>query len=186
MHYNNPVLSGRFPAAFGKDTLTMMKKRMYTLCLLLLLVLSAGCSIKSKEQYQSELLEGDCTVSLEIRCDTILEHMDQLREEVKPLIPEDGAFLAETQVGLPEGATAYDLLEKASKTMDFVLNVTGSGSSSYVVSIGGIGEFDCGQLSGWIFFVNGERPSVGCGAYPLKEGDRVSFLYTCDLGEDLK
>ncbi|MGM9626294.1 MAG: DUF4430 domain-containing protein [Eubacteriales bacterium] len=46
-------------------------------------------------------------------------------------------------------------------------------------------EFDFGDLSGWIYKVNGETPSVGCGDYVLSDGDEIAWLYTCDLGNDL-
>lgn len=159
-----------------------MKRRIF--CFLLpVLVFLTGCSIQSTEEYRADLAEGDQTVILSIRCDTILSNMDRLQEELRPLIPADGILLPATEVGMPEGATAYDLLMKAAKAAGLVVNA--SGSSAYIVSINGIGEYDCGELSGWMFLVNGERPSTGCGGYSLQEGDRIDFCYTCDLGEDL-
>ncbi|HBL41503.1 MAG TPA: hypothetical protein DDY98_08090, partial [Ruminococcaceae bacterium] len=34
-------------------------------------------------------------------------------------------------------------------------------------------------------YVNGKMAPVGCGAYELKAGDKVEWLYSCNFGEDL-
>ena len=46
-------------------------------------------------------------------------------------------------------------------------------------------EFDAGELSGWMYRVNGVFPNKGCSAYTLSDGDVVEWLYTCDLGKDI-
>ena len=56
----------------------------------------------------------------------------------------------------------------------------------YIEGIAYLYEFDYGDLSGWIYHINGAVPSVGCGKYILSDGDRVEWLYTLDLGEDVK
>jgi len=56
----------------------------------------------------------------------------------------------------------------------------------YISGINHIYEFDYGELSGWMYRVNGGTPSVGCGSYILSDGDKIEWLYTCELGEDLK
>ena len=58
-------------------------------------------------------------------------------------------------------------------------------SSVYVEGISNIYEFDCGELSGWMYKVNGWFPNYGCSRYQLKPGDRVEWVYTCDLGDDV-
>ena len=59
-------------------------------------------------------------------------------------------------------------------------------SSYYISGIDNLYEFQFGDLSGWMYLVNGETPSVGCGEYKLSDGDTVQWLYTCDIGNDLK
>ena len=59
------------------------------------------------------------------------------------------------------------------------------GSSGYVSSIGGLAEFACGPGSGWLYFVNGSSPGYGCGSYILSGGENITWIYTCDLGNDL-
>ena len=56
----------------------------------------------------------------------------------------------------------------------------------YISGINYLYEFALGDLSGWIYFVNGESPSVSCDQYQLKDGDFVEWLYSCELGNDLK
>ena len=80
-------------------------------------------------------------------------------------------------VTLNEGSSVYDAL--------CATGVAVGGSSGYVTSIGGLAEFACGATSGWLYFVNGVSPSVGCGSYVLKNGDSVTWIYTLDLGNDL-
>ena len=36
-----------------------------------------------------------------------------------------------------------------------------------------------------MFKVNGVFPNVGCSSYAVKNGDKIEWLYTCDLGEDI-
>ena len=80
-------------------------------------------------------------------------------------------------VTLKKGATVYDAL--------LAMGVSVSGSSSYIRSIGGLSEFDCGDGSGWMYAVNGSYPSVGCGSYTLSGGESILWVYTVDLGNDL-
>ncbi len=42
-----------------------------------------------------------------------------------------------------------------------------------------------GNLSGWMYSVNGWFPNYGCSRYALKDGDIVEWRYTCDLGYDV-
>ena len=46
-------------------------------------------------------------------------------------------------------------------------------------------EFDCGELSGWMYNVNGWFPNYGCSRYALQDGDVIRWRYTCDLGADV-
>ena len=57
--------------------------------------------------------------------------------------------------------------------------------STYVEGIGNLYEFDCGELSGWMYKVNGSFPNYGCSKYILSPGDKIEWVYTCDLGKDI-
>ena len=56
----------------------------------------------------------------------------------------------------------------------------------YIAGINYLYEFEYGDLSGWIYHVNGVSPSVGCADYILKDGDAIEWLYTLNLGEDVR
>jgi hypothetical protein len=63
---------------------------------------------------------------------------------------------------------------------------SGSEGMVYIAGIHYLYEFDFGDLSGWIYHVNGESSSAGCDSYVLSENDTIEWLYTCELGNDLK
>lgn len=61
----------------------------------------------------------------------------------------------------------------------------GQGSTAYVEGIDNVYEFDRGQGSGWMYRINGVFPDRGAGAVTLCDGDKVEWLYTTSLGQDL-
>ena len=63
---------------------------------------------------------------------------------------------------------------------------SGAEGMIYIVGIGYIYEFDFGDLSGWIYYVNGVSPSIGCDQYVLKDGDSIRWLYSLELGNDIE
>ncbi len=116
------------------------------------------------------------SVTLTIRCDNAVGKVNS------GYLPEDGVILPVTEFPLHSGDTVYDLLTAAARQYGIQLESSGM---QYIEGINYLYEFDCGDLSGWVFRVNGETPSVGCGSYRLCDGDRVEWLYTCELGGDL-
>lgn len=58
-------------------------------------------------------------------------------------------------------------------------------NSAYVEGINNLYEFDCGQLSGWMYNVNGWFPNYGCSKYTVQDGDVINWVYTCNLGKDV-
>ena len=42
-----------------------------------------------------------------------------------------------------------------------------------------------GNLSGWMYKVNGVMPNYASSSYLLHENDVVEFIYSCDLGKDI-
>ena len=57
--------------------------------------------------------------------------------------------------------------------------------SAYIEGIGNLYEFDGGPLSGWMYRVTGTFPNKGCSGAAAAPGDRVEWVYTCDLGRDV-
>ncbi len=117
------------------------------------------------------------TVSITIRCDTIAGEAGA---------PRDPVIFPVTEVQIEKGETAFAVLEQIAKENRIPMDFTGSGSSAYVKGIAGLYEFDYGNLSGWIYLINGEEMSIGCGAAEVSPGDRIEFLYTKMLGDDLR
>lgn len=115
-------------------------------------------------------------VTLLIRCDTVIGRRDD--------IPESGDILSES-LGIENGDTVRDVLIRAAREHGLHIDAAG-GKNYYVRAIENISEFDFGDLSGWMYRVNGEFPSVGCSEYVLRDNDRIEWLYTTDMGEDLK
>ena len=58
-------------------------------------------------------------------------------------------------------------------------------NSAYIEGIHNLYEFDCGELSGWMYKVNEWFPNYGCSRYQLRDGDVICWEYTCDLGVDV-
>lgn len=127
------------------------------------------------------------TCTLSVRCDTILENMDSLDPEKEELVPEDGVLFPETEVTFYEGESVFNILQREMKRakvhMEFVN--TPIYNSAYIEGIGNLYEFDCGELSGWMYKVDDWFPNYGCSRYQLQPGDKVEWVYTCDLGRDV-
>lgn len=122
---------------------------------------------------------GPC-VYLSIRCDSLIGIADP------DSIPQDGVILPETRFSLSEGETVYDVLLRAVRNSGIQMENNGTADLAYIAGIGYLYEFDYGDLSGWMYFVNGESPSVGCSGYVLSDGDVIEWRYTTNMGEDLK
>ncbi len=126
-----------------------------------------------------------CTLSIE--CSTILDNMKDLDEEKIELVPEDGIIFAKKEVEFKEGESVFDVLKRETQNnkihMEFV--DTPMYNSAYIEGINNLYEFDCGNLSGWMYKVNDWFPNYGCSRYQLKDGDVVEWVYTCDLGRDV-
>lgn len=123
--------------------------------------------------------ESADTCAISISCLRALEYAD-LDPDIRAALPGDGIILR-TAVEVTENMTAYDVLQYASDENGIELD----GSSSYVSGIGGLCEFDCGVLSGWMYRVNGEFPDIPLDELLVQAGDEVELLYTCDMGDDL-
>ena len=126
-----------------------------------------------------------CTMS--IACDAILDNMDDLNPEKAELVPEDGVIYETKTVTFYEGESVFNVLQremKLSKThLEFVH--TPIYNSAYIEGINNLYEFDCGELSGWMYRVNDWFPNYGCSRYVLQDGDVIEWVFTCDLGRDI-
>ena len=78
----------------------------------------------------------------------------------------------------------YTILKTVLTAAGINFGYNGSGTSVYVSSISGLGEYDDGANSGWKYYVNGSAPSMGCGNYIPEDGDVIKFIYTSDYTND--
>ena len=137
------------------------------------------------ENTENKYKELTCTLS--VRCDTILDNIASLDSEKIDIVHKDGVIFAEKAVTFFEGESVFDLLVREMKQNKIHLEFVNTPmyKSTYIEGIANIYEFDCGELSGWMYKVNDRFPNYGCSRYQLKPGDRVEFVYTCDLGADV-
>ena len=97
--------------------------------------------------------------------------------------PNDArVFLSNRFVTLLPNDTVYSVLRRTGLTIDSSDNAL---FGTYVHSINGWGEFDAGELSGWMYRVNGSFPDFSSSLYELRNGDRIEWLFTRDLGLDI-
>lgn len=130
---------------------------------------------------------ADHTCTISISCATILNHMDWLDPEKVEMVPEDGWILQPTQVTFYEGESVFNVLQRTCKQQGIHMEFenTPMYNSAYIEGIHNLYEFDCGELSGWMYKVNEWFPNYGCSRYQLHEGDVICWVYTCDLGIDV-
>lgn len=163
---------------------------------LLLVFLLTGTRFQSVDEYYlthlDDITPESETVTLTIRCDRAVENWDKLAPALQDerYVPQSGVILAETEYVLRPGDTAFDILSRATRHSQIHLDFQGADKNAYnAVYIRGINhlyEFSCGEGSGWNYLVNGAAPAVGCSRYPLADGDKISFVYTCELGGDTR
>ena len=130
---------------------------------------------------------GGNTCTLEIRCDTLLDKLDKLNAGKSALVPEDGTLLAKTTVSFEPGESVFDVFRRCLREQNIHFEYVDARAydSVYIEGIGNLYEYDCGEQSGWLYFVNGISPGLGCSGYSVSDGDEIVFAYTCDLGADL-
>ena len=137
---------------------------------------------KSSAPVKAEKTENTCTLT--VRCDTAVGKINSDKEEI---VPPDGLIFPETKAEIKDGDSVFDILlrEMQSHKIHMEFSKTPAYDNVYVEGIGNLYEFDCGELSGWMYRVNGEFPKYGCSEFKVSPGDKIEFLYTCNLGRDI-
>lgn len=141
--------------------------------------------VEPQEVYVFEGTDLVCTLS--VRCDTILNNLSLLDPAKREVVPAGGVIYAEREVVFHKGESVFDvtLREMQDNRIHFEFSKTPIYNSAYIEGINNIYEFDCGELSGWEYSVNGVFPNYGCSRYQLNDGDKIEWRYTCDLGRDI-
>lgn len=145
-------------------------------CTAAAIALICAVNIQSAEDYYTAqpVAEPIGTVTLSVRCDTVAGRAEH--------IPRDGVMLPASTVQLAEGDSVLDLLVRAAREHKLVLDVQ---TGTYVRSINSLGEFDFGELSGWMCLVNGRTIEVGAAQYQPCDGDVIEWIYSCSIGADI-
>ncbi len=120
--------------------------------------------------------ENGISTLISIRCDTVAGRNEWA--------PADGVILEETEIRIEEGRSAFDQLLEATRLHHIQMEYDGTAEGAYIRGIGYLYEYNFGNLSGWMYRVNGAFADVGASRYTLREGDRVEWIYTTDIGRD--
>lgn len=141
--------------------------------------------VEPEEQEVDKKKEYTCTLSIE--CSTILNNLSDLDADKRELVPSNGVILEPTEVTFYDGEAVFDVLQRVCKEKGIHLESSWTPiyNSAYVEGINNLYEFDCGELSGWTYCVDGWFPNYGCSRYQLKDGEKIEWRYTCDLGKDV-
>lgn len=97
--------------------------------------------------------------------------------------PQGKTYCKKTGFTPNANETAYSLLQRTG--LDIQATTDHQYGGVYVVSIEGLGEFDAGNQSGWMYKVNGTFPDYSASLYSVSSGDYVEWVYTRDLGNDV-
>lgn len=128
----------------------------------LLLAVNTFVKFSTPQQYYgSTAPKGETvgTVTLSIRCDTVAGRAEHL--------PADGVIFPAKAMSIAQGDTALSVLVDGAREAGITLDVRGG----YVAGIASLYEFDFGDLSGWMYHVNGQEPSVYSSELVLQDGD---------------
>ena len=142
---------------------------------------------EKKEDEATDKKEERPSCFIFIECTSVLANMTDLRESKKSFVPADGVVLQKTEVPFEKGETVYDVLYRVcrEKKIHLESKYTPVYQTYYVEGIHQLYEFDCGNLSGWVYFVNGVKPNYGCSGYKVSQGDVIQWSYTCHAGKDV-
>ncbi len=135
--------------------------------------------IQTPEQYYSrnisDVQPDSMTVTMSVSCEVIADELGG-----------ESVIIPPTEFVLLEDESAFDMLERVLAYNKIPFDYNGSTSLDvYVRGIDNIYEMDFGEMSGWMYRINGDFPDGGCGAYKLKDGDVIEWLYTLETGRDI-
>ena len=122
------------------------------------------------------------TVSVTIRGDS--HHKDPTSNGGPHGLARGGltTWASESGVEADTSETVWDVLQRVAKknNITFMASDNNAYHTVYISAVNGLGEFDNGKNSGWMYTVNGSHPEVGVAAKYLKDGDNIVLHYTDD------
>ncbi len=187
------LISGVWALALAGAAILIIRKKKAVNYIIIFAVAAAGTAgiffgdIKTPDEYYKTPAVNSAdtvTVTMSITCETVAG------EGEESVTPSDGIILPETEFTLDEGSTVYDCLIYAAKKYKIQIEdntqTLSDHSRAYIAGVNYLYEFDYGNLSGWMYSVNGEFADRGCGEYTLNDGDCIKWQYTRNIGDDLK
>ena len=98
-------------------------------------------------------------------------------------------WVARTAYSVTENTTVKDVLQTAAEANKITLQAKAETKYGYYLegmTKNGeyLGEFTNGNLSGWMYTVNGSHPEVSMGEYFVKNGDNIIVHYTDDYTKE--
>ena len=97
-------------------------------------------------------------------------------------------WVSQTKVTINNNTTVYDVFKKVLNDNSITWKESSKLGTVYIESLtrNGVtlGEFDNGNLSGWMYTLNGTHPDLGVAQQFLEKGDRIVFHYTDDYTKE--
>ncbi len=180
------------------NKLKLLSALVIIVAIAVVIMLSLGKSFDNNNQSDEKIqLENGAVIdtdtdkmycSLTIRCDAILTNMDLMDKEKIDIVPKDGIILKEDKIEFEKGESVFDVVVRVAKDKKIHIDFDKAAGNvaAYVRGIGNIYEFDCGDMSGWIYTVNGKSPDVSYDNYVLQNGDNVEWVYICSFDESMQ
>lgn len=127
-------------------------------------------------------------VSIGMKVLLIKENYEKLPKALQnpKYVPNNGVIANQIKVKFEEGDMAWDaILQVRNK---FGVNIAYKNNPMYGIYIEGINhvyEKNAGEMSGWMYAVNGKKAPVGVSNYALKPNDTIQLQYSLNQGTDL-
>lgn len=122
------------------------------------------------------------TCTMIVKCVDVLQNPHMLNPEKAGIIPPSGIIYHTEYAEFHDGESVFDVFKREMKNQKLHFDYEGNASGgAFVSGIGNLYNGDCGANSGWMYYVNGEIPEVGCSQYTLQGGDLIEWIYVCDM-----
>lgn len=135
----------------------------------------------------SSALDTRKSCSISVSCATVFDNTDKIDPAILAEQPAGGSIITPVNVSINEGDTVFDVLKKVCSDNGIHLEYTkiAATNSFYIEGINNLYEFDAGNLSGWMYSVNGKFPQLSSSQYTVSDGDVIEFVYSCSIGVDV-
>lgn len=155
-----------------------MKKFLCIVLSLIMLVGIVGCS-EEKHDGNNDGIHIKFVIDA-----TNAYNNESLDSDIKEKI-NNGIILSAENLEISRDCTAGDATKLACQIHSIALDSEVSSYGLFVKGISGVENSMFGDMSYWLFRVNGETPEVGADYVTLNDGDIVEWVYTCNGGDDL-